>query len=1150
MRQPDRGRFYQWLPLLIVLLTAVTVGIGIVALRTVEQRLVQRAGNSMALAAADIADKLDLLLFERYGDIQMMAQAAVFQGHDGAAMTDYLHAVQRAYPVYLWLAVTDARGVIVAATDPFSAGKDRSGEPWFQAVREAGGIHVQDAQPSAEAGRAFVVAFTAPIRGAQREFRGAVTAQVGLPVLKNVFERTVHPVELEPETPAPIEWQFLNRDGEVLVDSARFRNRQEGRVNLKRLGLTSARLISFSSGPGYVEERHLRRPASVVTGFAQTKGMRDFPGLHWGILVRIDRADILAPVHRIMWKVGTVGGVLFLPMLGLLYWTTGRLRLEWAQAHESKTWLFTTLKSIGDAVIATDTAGCVVFMNGVAESLTGWNEGDAKGQALEAVFHIVNEETRLAVENPVKKVLREGRILGLANHTVLIAKDGTERPIEDSGAPIRDAAERIVGVVLVFRDITDSKQARETVQRLGQKYQLLLDSAGEGIYGVDLAGTATFVNPAAATMLGYTVEELIGRPMHALFHHTKPDGTPYPRQGCQIYASFEDGLPRHVTGEVFWRKDGTCFPVEYTSTPIREHGRIVGAAVTFLDITARKAAEEALQRAEAKYRDIFENAVEGIFQSSPDGRYLNANPTLARMYGYDSPEDLIAGITNIEHQVYVAPSRRQEFIRLLERDHAVHGFEAQVYRKDGSMIWISEHARAVRDDRGTLLYFEGTIEDVTERKRAEEALRDTTNQLRSITEAMVTFLESENWREASTRLLRSALSQTGSEFGFMGVVVEGPTLRILAHEGINWDPVVNRDFYDQALHRYREAGYLEFTNLANLFGSVITGGKTVRSNDPGADPRAAGLPPGHPALRNFLGVPIRRGAEVVGMIGIANRPGGYTGTEEAKITILTETAGVLYDSYRRKEREATSERQRKQAEEQLTRSHEQLRRLAAHLESVREEERIGIAREIHDELGLALTVLKMDLVWIGKRVFSEDLTAFRTQLLEKIQSITKRVDDTVRSVQKISSELRPDVLDHLGLVAAIEWQARDFQTRMGLITCEFTNNPDQIPLDRDRATAMFRIFQGILTNVARHAAATRVDVRLYQAAGHVVLEVKDNGKGITEAEITSPKSLGLVGMRERVLRWGGEVRIRGVRQQGTTVTVRLPLPDREPGREE
>lgn len=180
-------------------------------------------------------------------------------------------------------------------------------------------------------------------------------------------------------------------------------------------------------------------------------------------------------------------------------------------------------------------------------------------------------------------------------------------------------------------------------------------------------------------------------------------------------------------------------------------------------------------------------------------------------------------------------------------------------------------------------------------------------------------------------ILRGAVSQTSSEYGFIGVVVQKSTLRILAHEGMFWDHTVNREFYENALRAYQEVGYLEFTNFDNLFGKVITTGKPVISNNPADDPRSGGLPMGHPPLRKFLGVPILKGAEVVGMIGLANRPGGYTGIEQSKIEILMQAASVIYDSYRRQKREEVLERKRMLTEEALQENQRKLATLLSNL---------------------------------------------------------------------------------------------------------------------------------------------------------------------------------------------------------------------------
>jgi len=212
---------------------------------------------------------------------------------------------------------------------------------------------------------------------------------------------------------------------------------------------------------------------------------------------------------------------------------------------------------------------------------------------------------------------------------------------------------------------------------------------------------------------------------------------------------------------------------------------------------------------------------------------------------------------------------------------------------------------------------------------------------------------------------------------------------------------------------------------------------------------------------------------------------------------------------------------------------DQLRELSAHVESVREDERTGIAREIHDVLGQGLTALKMDLAWLARRTTGQE------PLLEKLRAMSEATDEIIQQVRRISTELRPGVLDDLGLLAGIEWQAQEFEGRTGTL-CTVESNLGDAKLPRDVSTAIFRIFQEALTNVARHAEARHVGVRLDLADDVLDLEVRDDGKGITHAQAGNPRSLGLLGIRERARRLGGRATVAAGTQGGTVVSVRVP----------
>jgi len=225
----------------------------------------------------------------------------------------------------------------------------------------------------------------------------------------------------------------------------------------------------------------------------------------------------------------------------------------------------------------------------------------------------------------------------------------------------------------------------------------------------------------------------------------------------------------------------------------------------------------------------------------------------------------------------------------------------------------------------------------------------------------------------------------------------------------------------------------------------------------------------------------------------------------------------------------------KQAEEKLKNSRDQLRALAISLQSIRENERAVIAREIHDEFGQALTSLQLGLSWIAAKV-----TPKQPPLQAKIRSLSVLVTTMIRSVKRIADELRPGALDELGLVKTLKAEARDFEGHTG-IRCRFETNLGKAKFDREGSISVFRIAQAALTNVARHAKASRAMIALMQREHDLILTVQDNGKGITKKLVGSHNSLGIIGMRERALALDGTLTLTGSKSEGTTLRVRIPL---------
>jgi PAS domain S-box-containing protein len=263
------------------------------------------------------------------------------------------------------------------------------------------------------------------------------------------------------------------------------------------------------------------------------------------------------------------------------------------------------VESSEDAIISTSPTGLIQTWNRGAEHLYGYMAGDVIGRHISL---LIPSDRQAEEADIVARTLRGERIPPF--ETVRVKKDGSPVQISLTVSPILDEGGHVIGSSKIARDITERKRVEQTLHELRRHNELILESAGDGIYGIDRQGHSTFVNPAAARLLGWTVDELRGASMHEMLHHSHPDGTPYPAHECPIYAALRDGRVHAADSEIFWRKDGTKLPVDYVSTPIWDEGHIQGAVVVFKDITERKRTEEhirtLLSEAEARERQLVE----------------------------------------------------------------------------------------------------------------------------------------------------------------------------------------------------------------------------------------------------------------------------------------------------------------------------------------------------------------------------------------------------------------------------------------------------------------------------------------------------------------------------------------------------------------
>lgn len=666
-------------------------------------------------------------------------------------------------------------------------------------------------------------------------------------------------------------------------------------------------------------------------------------------------------------------------------------------------------------------------------------------------------------------------------------------------------------------------------------FRRVFDEAPIGVAIVGLDHRLVRVNRTFCRLLGY--------PARKLTSLTFPEIT-YPEDVDQAVALarrvFSSEIPSYTLEKRLIRKNGELVWIKLTATVMRdEEGQPLYGLAMVENITGWRQAEE-------RYRALFEEApaMYVISSNRPEGPIIaDCNEMFLRTLGY-SRSDVIGRPMG---DFYTEESRQ----KLLQGGYqqALEGrFIAQERRlvtRQGRVVSTLLRAVPEYDSGGSVAGTRAMFIDITDRRQTEEALLAKTAQLETITQAMMAFLQSGSWGEASRVFLRGALTRTESEYGFVGAVVEGPVLRILAHEGIVWDSVLNREFYEAALRTYREKGYLEFTNFENLFGNVITTGKVLLANEPVGHPHAGGLPPGHPPLRHFLGVPILVGGEVVGIIGVANRPGGYSGAEQAELEVLAGMAGVLYDSYRRQQRELLLEEQLRHSQKM-----EAMGRLAG-----------GIAHDFNNLLtaisGYAELLLsrlgpdashRRELDQIKKSaergaLLTHQLLAFgRNQVVQPealdLNAVVRQMEKMLRLIMGEDIKLISHLAPELGAVRADLGQIE--QVIMNLVV----NARDAIPAG-GRLTIQ-------TADVEWDELAARQFVAL-KPGRYVMLAVGDNGVGMdaeTQSRIFEPffttkekgkgTGLGLSTVYGIVQQSGGEIWVTSQVGQGTTFKIYLP----------
>jgi PAS domain S-box-containing protein len=627
--------------------------------------------------------------------------------------------------------------------------------------------------------------------------------------------------------------------------------------------------------------------------------------------------------------------------------------------------------------------------------------------------------------------------------------------------PLSDGARIAIG-----QDISERKQAEQELIKQKELLQTIFDHIPVMINSGD-GKNFYLVNREWERTLGWTLEEIRSQNIDIVAENY-PD--PEYRKLVQDFITNSNAEWADFKTTV---RDGRVVDISWAMLHLSD-GTGIGIGQ---DITKRKRAEEALRESEERFRQLAENIKDLFWIKTADfKRVLYLSPVYESMSGRSREQRY----QDTDYQSFldrIHPEDREKMAEIMG-SAAGEEFDAEfrILRGDGSVRWIHDRGFPIRDESGQVYRIAGIARDVTDRKLAEEALRESEERFRQLTENIreVFWLRSPDCK----RLLY--VSPTYEK-------VWGKPSEVICATGVDLDAVhpEDRALVTAAMH---SPGGEEF----EIEYRMITKQGEVRW------------------LRD-RGFPIRnQDGEIYRMGGVAED--------------ITE---------------------RKEAENRLKATTEQLRALSASLQSARETEAARIAHQIHDDMGGILTGLRWELEALAKMIHEPAVPEqLKAAMQNKLGSMLGLTDTTINVVRRIASELRPSILDDLGLMEAIEWQAQQFQSRTGIeCQCSLQN----IPLGDRQATAVFRIFQEALTNILRHAQATRVDVVIKEEDGILMLTVADNGRGITPAEKSNRASLGILGMQERAHLIGGQLDLVGEAGAGSTLQLRIPVQAPEPG---
>lgn len=789
---------------------------------------------------------------------------------------------------------------------------------------------------------------------------------------------------------------------------------------------------------------------------------------------------------------------------GSLMDITARKQVEAAlQASEARhrSLIDDVLDSLAVGIFILDADFKVIWINQATERFFGLRREEVIGQDKRK---LVRERIAPSLADPdgfAERVLATYENNTYVEHfECQVLPDGRRegRWLEHWSRPIRSGL-YAGGRIEHYTDITKSKQKSQEL--LEKTFASLRDA----LFIID-ADTVKIIdcNPAASQIFGYSRAEILGQTT-AFLHVDEA-----------ALETFREKLDEAIAKQGFLylpefrmkRKDGTIFPTEHSVIPLEdEKGKCIGWVSVVRDITEQKQAEETLRESEERYRSLFDRVPVGLYRTTPEGQILDVNPALVQMQRYPDRESMLA--VNVA-DFYVYPEERERWLVTLQRNGIARDFEFQQRRYDGSIIWVRSSARAVRDADGRLLYYEGVVEDVTERKQAEEKLRQYSNRLRIMRQIDQAILAA----QSPTEIAQVALSRLHHlvPCQWASVVVFDPNMQNTTVLATYMDGTTRAG----ADPRVPPAVHTITEMLRRERISFVSDLRTL----PNPSPMDQALL--DKGVRAYLNVPlIVQGGEVIGALNLGSeKPGAFEGDHMEVARSVANSLAIAIQNAR--------------LFEQVRTGRERLQALSRRLVEAQETAGRRIARELHDEVGQALTGLMLTLR-ICARTADEDM---RTNLEEAMQV----VNELMVRVRELSLDLRPAMLDDLGLLPALLWHFDRFAAQTGVQVNFKHTGLEGRRFTSEVETAAYRVVQEALTNIARHASVNEATVRAWVSEDMLGIQVEDRGTGFDpETVLTAGTTGGLTGMYERVTLLGGQLIVESAPGHGTRLTAELPL---------